>query len=232
MMENKGIYIIGDVHGCLKTLKALIKKIPKGGRVVLTGDLIDRGPNSRGVVQYIIDNEYLCVLGNHEDFMLDGRRSYRDWMRNGGYETLESYGFKDADYEPNNEKNLKLLKYKRILAHRDWMGKLPIYLLFDDIVNEKGEKLLVSHSSASKAWVMDEEERKNSYSYFKDLIIWGRDYSPTPIPGIYNVFGHTPVEKVVSKSGCSFIDTGAVFKNKLTALHFPSMETIVQDFID
>ena len=59
--------IIGDVHGCYKTLIALIEKLPKDRNITFVGDLIDRGPGSKDVVEFVRKNNYRCVRGNHED---------------------------------------------------------------------------------------------------------------------------------------------------------------------
>lgn len=70
-MKNKNIYIIGDVHGCYKTLLALIKQLPKNAHICFVGDLINKGENSSDVLDFIIENNYDCVLGNHELFMIE-----------------------------------------------------------------------------------------------------------------------------------------------------------------
>lgn len=59
---------IGDVHGCLKELKLLIKKIKPNpaDRVIMLGDLINRGPDPVGVVKYVVENKFECLMGNHE----------------------------------------------------------------------------------------------------------------------------------------------------------------------
>lgn len=229
-------FIIGDVHGSFNTLLALIEKLPKDEQIVFVGDLVDRGPKSKEVVQFIIDNNYQSVLGNHDDFMTGkGIYGFDSWIRNGAENTLASYGVKYrntfsggyVDQEESDPENY--LKFKE---HQDWMGKLPLYLLFDDVVNDAGEKLLVSHSSIAKVWKWPEERRTQMHSLFKEHIIWERNYNPQHIPGIFNVFGHTAVSEPIIRGGAAFIDTGAVYKKKLTALRFPQMEIFTQDYID
>ena len=51
------IWVIGDIHGCFDTFMALVAKLPKDAKICLAGDLIDRGPKSRQVVQYVMDND-------------------------------------------------------------------------------------------------------------------------------------------------------------------------------
>lgn len=206
--------IIGDVHGCYKTLLALIAKLPdKNEQICFVGDLIDRGPSSREVVQYVIDNGHLCVLGNHEDMMINDDM-FGNWMYNGGRATLKSYGMIDN----------MLYKSEDFNKHVEWMKKLPLDLLF---ANDNGLDLLVTHSSASRAMHLDSDFE------FKKIVTWGRDKNPTPIPDVFNVFGHTPVNDVTIKpNNCAFIDTGAVYMGKLTALRFPQMEIYSQQLID
>ena len=108
-MQNQ-IYIISDVHGCFKSLKALINQFPnkENSKIVFVGDLIDRGPSSCEVVKFIMDNNYDCVLGNHEEMFLEFAPSKEDedlsdskhWLFNcGGEQTLKSYTSKDDYYK-------------------------------------------------------------------------------------------------------------------------------------
>lgn len=93
---------IGDIHGCNKALAALLKAIELGpdDRVVTLGDYVDRGPDSRGVIDTLIElsesDRLVPLLGNHEEMMLGALRgSYprEFWLRYGGVQTLDSYGF-------------------------------------------------------------------------------------------------------------------------------------------
>jgi serine/threonine protein phosphatase 1 len=93
---------IGDIHGCLAALVALIDAIDPGPEdtVVPLGDLIDRGPNSRGVIDRLIALAGRCrlvpLLGDHEEMLLDALRdssSLRKYLTCGGAETLRSYGW-------------------------------------------------------------------------------------------------------------------------------------------
>lgn len=68
--------VIGDVHGCIDELQEMIKLAhpDKGDSVVLLGDLIDRGPDPAGVVQYAMESGFSCVMGNHEEKALRWRK--------------------------------------------------------------------------------------------------------------------------------------------------------------
>lgn len=109
----KSIIIIGDIHGSYKTLMALIAKFPPGIPIVFVGDLVDRGPDSRRVVQFIIENGHECVKGNHEQMMInhvddttppEWKGQWSDFERNGGEATLKSYeNFPEDLKAPNRE---------------------------------------------------------------------------------------------------------------------------------
>lgn len=91
---------IGDIHGCLTSLEALIELVdpsPEDALITL-GDLVDRGPNSKGVIDFLIDlnhsNPLINLLGNHDLVMLQARQNRQtlhDWLGMGGDATLDSY---------------------------------------------------------------------------------------------------------------------------------------------
>ena len=97
---------IGDIHGCARTLEALVTALDlqPGDAVYALGDLIDRGPDSRGVVDLLTSlpnrSVTLHVLrGNHEQLLLesiDDRAARQTWLANGGDATLRSFGISDA----------------------------------------------------------------------------------------------------------------------------------------
>ncbi len=95
------VLAIGDVHGCSRALAAVLDAIRPSADdlVVPLGDYIDRGPDSRGVVEQLLALGRTCrvvpLLGNHEEMLLSARRNrlYRtEWFRDGGALTVESYG--------------------------------------------------------------------------------------------------------------------------------------------
>jgi serine/threonine protein phosphatase 1 len=93
---------LGDMHGCLAAVVAILEKIAPtpDDTLVTLGDYVDRGPDSRGVLDLLIGLQKKCrlvpILGNHDDIFLDvceGRRELMpDWLTFGGDATLESYG--------------------------------------------------------------------------------------------------------------------------------------------
>jgi serine/threonine protein phosphatase 1 len=97
------IIAIGDVHGCAKALATLIEAIQPTGSdtLVFLGDYIDRGPDSRGVVEKVTALGKRCsvvpLLGNHEEMVLaalEGQSEVRLWLKFGGDVALASYGWK------------------------------------------------------------------------------------------------------------------------------------------
>jgi serine/threonine protein phosphatase 1 len=92
---------IGDIHGCSRALTALLAAVAPGprDRLVTVGDYVDRGPDSRGVLDLLIPwqeaGRLVALRGNHEQMMLWARRGgegLRMWLLCGGLETLASYG--------------------------------------------------------------------------------------------------------------------------------------------
>ncbi len=92
---------IGDIHGCSLALSALLNAIcPEQGDVIVTlGDYVDRGLDSKGAIDQLIDLKSVCtvvsILGNHDEMMLRSRtdkNAFREWMNYGGISALDSYG--------------------------------------------------------------------------------------------------------------------------------------------
>ena len=124
------IYAIGDIHGSLRKLRALLARCRRHARgrpasFVFLGDYIDRGPESAGVVRCLIAlqarlrGQVIALRGNHEAFALgvvDAGTQAEHWLSQGGMETLRSYGVADAGSLPRE--------------HVDWLRSLP--LSYDD----------------------------------------------------------------------------------------------------
>ncbi|HKL17824.1 MAG TPA: metallophosphoesterase family protein, partial [Halalkalibaculum sp.] len=101
-MSDNNYVAIGDVHGCLNSLQALAEKLEKYSdrQFVFLGDYIDRGPDSKGVVDFLLEyrekQDCIFLRGNHEQMLLD---AYHNddldlWLMNGGRSKLVSYGSK------------------------------------------------------------------------------------------------------------------------------------------
>jgi serine/threonine protein phosphatase 1 len=94
--------VIGDIHGCLKALDAVLRAIAlqPDDLLITIGDYVDRGPDSKGVIERLIrlqdEVKLVPILGNHEEMMLsalDRQTSPYSWFMHGGAMTMESYGF-------------------------------------------------------------------------------------------------------------------------------------------
>jgi len=241
------MYIIGDVHGCYKTMLALIEKLPKDEEIIFVGDLIDRGPMSKEVVQWVMDNPKKCrsVVGNHEQMLLLARNepkmsNYTLWTWNGGDATLDSYFpqisnrrplFDETEEDIEKEEALRQAR-KRIdipKDHLEFYANMPLYI-------EEGD-LFVSHTAWNDKipWenVLELDDTKG---YYKGLT-WYRGQPGILPDGRFHVFGHTPIPEPVITEHFANIDTGACFAGSadhgyLTALHYPTMELIHQKNID
>ena len=74
-------YVIGNVHGMHDTLLALLDKLPSNANIVFAGDLIDRGSKSAEVIKFVRENNFACVLGNHEDTFIKFFKDFFNGMK-------------------------------------------------------------------------------------------------------------------------------------------------------
>jgi hypothetical protein len=231
------VLVVTDCHGCWFTLTLLLNqcaaKYP-GARLVSLGDEIDRGPNSRAVVEFMMGNGIPSVASNHIDLCLaysaHARRGYtahcssyyeRDvWLYNGGDKTLLSW-------DPNEEKRGGDVMPKDVL---DWMAALPAYITPDAPPDDKGRRLLCSHSGYGL-----DADAGDTYGWFKAL--WGRHEEGDgefPDDGWFRAYGHTLVKTPLLTDAACNLDTGAAYASRgfgvLTALHWPSKALIAQRF--
>lgn len=206
-------YAVGDIHGSLDMLKALIEACRQhaDGRelqFVLLGDYIDRGPDSAGVVRYVLrlqdelQDRLIALRGNHEAFvlgLLDGVVPLGIWLRNGGVETLDSYGVREAAELPR--------------AHLEWMRSLR--LSHDD-----GRRFFV-HAGIDPEKPLDAQVEQDLLWIREPFLSDRRDY------GRLVVHGHTPLETAVPefRSNRLNLDTAAVYGGALTAAVFDDTRT-------
>lgn len=235
-MSRMSRIVLTDPHGCRKTLEALIAQLPKDVPISFAGDLIDRGPDSKGVIELVKNLGADCVVGNHEVMMLDELsfgsddkgeyhrvESYHNgiWLMNGGDKCLDSY-------EKDGVMDIVTLK-----AHYEWLKTLPYFLEYPELKDSEGRHLLVTHTTAASVW----GKQPTDSDHFKGNVTWERTNFPAKIPNIYNVFGHTPqADKATVKEHFANIDTGAYYKRKpygrLTALQFPEMIIYTQENVE
>lgn len=189
---------IGDVHGHYVGLRHLLDKVAPepGDQLYFVGDLIDRGPQSAKVVSFVRENNYPCVLGNHEQLLLDAFAKTRGashtlqaWLYSGGQSTLASY---DRDVDLLSE-------------HMEWFRSLPLYLDLGDIwlVHAGVDPTLdISEQTAEECcWIRDAFHGA-PVPYFRDkLIITGHTITFT--------FLDVQPGQIVEGPGWLDIDTGA-----------------------
>lgn len=227
--------IIGDIHGCLTTLQALIAKAGPVDQIISVGDLIDRGPDSLGVIQYCIDNNIQVCLGNHELMMLD---AMDDWL--GLDHPYKRMGLLSSDWFANGGAGVfdQLTTSDSIKFVVDYFKSLPIYIKLDHEVN--GLPVVVSHTCLNNYSydilnATQEDLRKHATSF-----VWSRSQANDNIGVFFNIYGHTPTDYIgvkntqplVTKFGVN-LDTGCVYTSEgrgvLTGILLPSCEIIQQE---
>ncbi len=197
-------YIVSDIHGCNLTFRKALKNIglKKTDTLIVLGDLIDRGSDSKGVIDTIfllLEHEFnvKCIKGNHEQMLLDSLddiSSKVNWMRNGGKETLKSFLTSDINKIPNN--------------YIDFIQELPLYLEI--------ENFIFIHACINMTIDFP----------FSDefTLLWGRDwekyYDSNWLGSRKIIHGHTPkistdIElQIINENNIICIDNGSYMKNK------------------
>jgi len=194
-------YVIGDIHGCLKSLKKLMRKLPlkSEDELIFVGDYIDRGSDSKGVIEYLIglSKEYSCTFlrGNHEQMLLDyldDKKMGKIWYLNGMDATLDSYG------------NINLIPKE----HLDFFRNTEFYYQTGDY--------LVVHAGVHPGKPIEEQDEMELIWIREEFIYCGK---PLPQNEIIIVFGHTPFldGPYVDKTKIG-IDTGCVYGGKLSSI--------------
>jgi serine/threonine protein phosphatase 1 len=200
------LYAIGDIHGCLGKLRRLMVRCEQDAdgapmSFVFIGDYIDRGPESRGVVEYLKElqaqRDVVCLKGNHEALALaavDESANHAHWLLNGGDTTLRSYGVGTAHELP--------------ASHVAWLRSLR--LTFDD-----GSRLFV-HAGIDPARPLDAQDEHDLLWIRQPFLSDRRDH------GRLIVHGHTPLRtgRPDLQPNRLNIDTAAVFGGPLTAAVF------------
>lgn len=194
-------YAIADIHGRADLLELALERIeasPSGGTVVFTGDYVDRGPDSKKVIDRLMAGptddcwRWICLKGNHEDMMVAAIRGECDfdwWISNGGAETLSSFGGEISE---------------TYLAWADGLSKSHV----------DGRRIFV-HAGADPTMAMTEQTEA--------MQLWYRCARNQDIhhPEGYVVHGHTPFDDgpVVLEGRCN-LDVGAFWTGKLAVAVF------------
>lgn len=188
--------VIGDIHGHYDGLMKLLEAIAPdpNDQVYFLGDLIDRGSQSAQVVDFVMENSYPCLLGNHEQMLLDvlgggaSNQMKQAWLLSGGSATLKSY--KEATIPQ---------------SHYDWLRNLPTHLDLDDIwlvhAGVNPNIPLEKQTAEQFCWVRNEFHSMREPYFADKLIIAGHTITFT-LPGVH------PGE-IAQGQGWLDIDTGA-----------------------
>ncbi|PUA82258.1 polynucleotide kinase-phosphatase [Nocardioides currus] len=235
--EHGPFDVIGDVHGCRAELEALLDRLgyvvvrdddgrpvdashPDGRRAVFVGDLVDRGPDSPGVLRLVMGmvgrGHALCVPGNHENKLvraLDGRHVQ---VSHGLEETLAQLESETPEFRAEV---------------RAFCDGLVAHLVLDD------GRLVVAHAGLKEAYHGRASGRVRSFALYGDSTgetdefglpvryPWANDYRGRAMV----LYGHTPTPDLEWVNNTLCLDTGVVFGGRLSALRYPEKETVQVD---
>ena len=226
--------IVGDVHGCLPELRTLLGDLgwqlvtddagrpvaarhPEGRTAVFVGDLVDRGPDTPGVLRLVMgmvaDGTALCVAGNHEAKLARALKGAKVQTTHGLAESLAQIDAEGDDF--------------RGAALRFMDGLISHYVLDDG-------RLVVAHAGLKEAYHGRSSGRVRSFALYGDTtgetdeyglpvrLPWAREYRGAATV----VYGHTPTLAPEWVNNTLCLDTGAVFGGSLTALRYPTREIV------
>jgi protein phosphatase len=227
--------IIGDVHGCYDELCDLLRMLgyvvegsreepivrpPDGRRALFLGDLVDRGPDSPGVLRLVMkmvaDGSAACIAGNHEAKLLKKLRGKDVKLSHGLAATVEQLALESPELSTRVAEFIDAL-----ISH---------YVLDDG-------KLVVAHAGLRAEYQGRASSRVRSFCLYGDTTgetdefglpvryDWASEYRGRAMV----VYGHTPVPEAEWVNGTICIDTGCVFGGKLTALRYPERELVHVD---
>ncbi|MBO6574582.1 MAG: serine/threonine protein phosphatase [Rhodothermales bacterium] len=213
-----GLVAVGDIHGCARSLADLLRTLDlqASDDIIFIGDYIDRGPDSRGVIDQLLDlqQHHSCTFlrGNHEALFL----GYWDhgeadvFLHNGGRQTLASYGMEVGDLTIPE-------------SHLSFIRRTRLY-------RETPEFLFVHAGLRPGLSVADNLAMGDEMTY-----LWERSHIACPDEDLAwektVVCGHTPVPEVIDRAKLINIDTGCVFRHRvdygrLSAVRLPEREYI------
>ncbi|WP_407649201.1 polynucleotide kinase-phosphatase [Glycomyces albidus] len=226
--------LIGDVHGCRAELEALLTDLgwtidrdaqgratgaahPEGRKAVFVGDLVDRGPDTPGVLRLVMGmvkaGNALCVCGNHEQKLVRAMRGRKVRVAHGLAESLEQLAAEDESFRDE------------AVAFMD--GLRAHYLL-------DGGRLVVAHAGLKEEYHGRSSGKVRSFALYGDTtgetdefglpvrLPWAEDYRGAAAV----VYGHTPVLEPEWVNNTICLDTGCCFGGRLTALRYPERELV------
>jgi serine/threonine protein phosphatase 1 len=201
---NEVMSVVGDVHGCARMLADLLTRLP--GRIVLVGDLIDRGNETAATLDLAMSRPEVTVLrGNHEDMLLtfiDDPDGGQAWLRYGGLQTLASFGVGGDPHAADMTRLRDRLVQAMGAARIDWLRARPVML--------RSGTVAVTHAGADPGRSLDDQGTAP---------VWGhRDCGRVArADGVWIVHGHVIVPEPDIRMGVIRVDTGAYAGGPLTA---------------
>jgi protein phosphatase len=226
--------VIGDIHGCRAELESLLAELgylveqdgegraiaahhPVGRRVVFVGDLVDRGPDTPGVLRLamgmVAAGAAFCVPGNHENKLLRAMRGRNVQITHGLAESLAQLDNESAEFRKSVEK---------------FLDGLISHYVFDD------GGLVVAHAGITERYIGRASGRVRSFCLYGDTTgetdefglpvryPWANEYRGRSMV----LYGHTPVPTAEWINNTMCLDTGCVFGGRLTALRYPERELV------
>ncbi len=226
--------VIGDVHGCRHELESLLASLgyvlvrrpdglaagaahPEGRRAVFVGDLVDRGPDTPGVLRLVMGmvaaGTALCVAGNHEDKLLRALRGKQVRVSHGLEESLAQLSAEPAPFRREVETFLD--------------GLISHYVL-------DGGRLVVAHAGLSQRLQGRASGRVRAFCLYGQTTgetdeyglpvryPWAQDYRGSAMV----LYGHTPLPAPEWVNNTMCLDTGCVFGGSLTALRYPERSVV------
>ncbi|MEL6387921.1 MAG: metallophosphoesterase [Pseudomonadota bacterium] len=232
------IYAVGDVHGRHDLLEAMLWKIKQDARaqaderqpiLVFLGDLVDRGDNSREVLDQVIAAwlswpRTIVLRGNHEDALLsflDAPEQGEAWLNYGGRQTFGSYGIPvPSDMPSADELHAAAAALARAMQHHaDFLRKTETHFVSGHVV--------LSHAGLDPALPLVGQP--------SEAMIWGRSgfLDIGPPPGLRAVHGHWDAPSPVVTRHRICVDTGAYYTGRLTAVRLDAeTEVLSVDALD
>lgn len=206
------VIAVGDIHGCAREFEELLGKLAltKHDRVVLLGDLVNRGPDSHGVLALAREHAHCSLLGNHELRLLNYRRTGDPThLKKSDYDTLKQLSAKDWAYLQTMRLTFgvpvdgAVLGHGGFLAGQRWRSQPARVVTRIQVIGPDGEP----HKRAD----------------FPDAPHWSERWSGPP----FVIYGHTPRPEPARLKWSLGIDTGCVQGGSLTACILPG-RTLVQ----
>lgn len=217
------IFAIGDIHGCIETLQALMENIRPMAKdkIIFLGDYIDRGPDPKKVLDYLIDlqkqgKDIITLKGNHEYMFLQsqyGKNELLAWMYNGAKYTLDSFAVTSV-----NEIDSQYFEF---------IENMPCYYVYDNFyfVHAGFNEDLIFTDTKAMVWIRKEKYKSD---FFRNKVI---------------IHGHTPhkledlKQELTNPAGVINLDTGCVYATEtgfgyLTAYELFSKEIYYMRNID